>query len=386
MSPVASDWSQKTALNPHHHRQMMQSRGNGQLGDAVRVNHPGLLAEKLPSGHTRWRVRVLGKPGKKIRLHVAPDHPLFGEHYHAARSGIELPAPEVTASCIKGSVGWLVQSYQAAMRDMETNGALDASTVHQRTVFLDWLRSEVGEYSAAMPTSQLVLLRDKRAATPGAANNLIKTVRAMYAWGIQRGMAKANPAMGIPALAAGNGARPWSIDDLSTFRQRHPFGTMPHLALTLLMFTAARIGDVARLGRANEVKRGDVIWLDWQPEKKGSKRVQIPILPPLLKAIRAQQVIGPTYLMTQYGKSFATKKALGTRFGHWVEQAGLGGLSAHGIRKAAGELLALQGASQYHIMAIHGHANAKTSEIYTEGADRARLAEQAMQKLAGMDW
>ena len=356
------------------------------MGENMRVNHPGLIAERLPSGQKRWRVRVAGNPNKKIRLNLTPDHPLFGEHYHAARAGIELPAPELAKSSIKGSVGWLVETYQAAMANMAKDGRLDPATVKQRSTFLDWLRAEVGEYSASMPSTQLVLLRDKRAATPGAANNLIKAVRAMYAWAIERGFAKANPATGIPALTAGSGARPWSLEDLETFRKRHPFGTTPHLALTLFMFTAARIGDVVRLGRANEVKRGDLIWLDWQPEKRGSRRVQIPILPPLLKAIRAQQVIGSTYLMTQHGKSFATKKALGTRFANWVSQAGLTGLSAHGIRKAAGELLALQGASQYHIMAIHGHANAKTSEIYTEGADRARLAQQAMEKLAGMDW
>lgn len=352
----------------------------------MRVNYPGLFSERLPSGKLRWRVRKEGSPGIKTKLNVPPDHPRFNEHYHAARAGIQLPPEAESISAIKGSVGWLVESYVAAMNQMQQDGQLAANTVHQRSQFLNALRSSVGEYSAAMPQSQIILERDKRANTPGAADNFVKAVRAMYAWGLQRGMVKANPATGIRKINRGTGARPWSLDDLTAYRKRHPKGTMAHLALTLFMFTAGRIGDVYQLGRANEVKRGSAVWLDWQPEKKGSRRVRIPVLPPLQAAIKAQTVVGQTYLLTDLGKPFSSKNAFGNKFRDWVEQAGLEGLSSHGIRKAAGELLALNGASQYHIMAIHGHSSAKTSEVYTKGADRDRLAEQAMARLSGMDW
>lgn len=160
---------------------------------------------------------------------------------------------------------------------------------------------------ADIPTGPIT--RQARSAA-SAANSRKKTVRAMCAWGIECPMAKESPATEIAPLTAGNGARSLSLEYLKAFKDRHAFGTMPHLALTLLMFTASRIGDVAMLGRANEVKRGVNIWLDWQPETRGCKRVQIPMLPPLLKAIRAQQVFGPTALRTQSGKPFATKRPL----------------------------------------------------------------------------
>lgn len=352
----------------------------------MRVRFPGLIQERLPSGAIRWRVRKEGDAKLRITLHVDPEHPRFGEHYHAARAGIQLPPEPDAISAIKGSVGWLIDLYDEAMGEMLARGQLHKSTVHQRRQFLAWMRGEVGEYSAAMPQSQMVILRDKKADTPGAADNFVKAVRAMYEWGMKRGHVKANPASGIDKLNKGTGARAWTLDDLQRFRDRHPAETTPHLALTLFMFTAGRIGDVVRLGRGNEVRRGEVTWLDWQPEKKGSARVQIPMLPPLYKATRAQAVVGPTYLMTQQGQPFASKNALGNHFRDWCDQAGLPDLSSHGIRKAAGELLALHGASQYHIMSIHGHVSAKTSEVYTQGADRARLAEQAMQKLSSMDW
>lgn len=70
----------------------------------------------------------------------------------------------------------------------------------------------------------------------------------------------------------------------------------------------------------------------------------------------------------------------------WCRDAGLTGLSSHGIRKAAGHLMALHGATQYEIMAVHGHANASSSEVYTKGVERQRLAERANSRLASIDW
>lgn len=41
----------------------------------------------------------------------------------------------------------------------------------------------------------------------------------------------------------------------------------------------------------------------------GAAKVSLPILPPLWAATRAQSVIGPTYLLTQHGQSFASAAA-----------------------------------------------------------------------------
>lgn len=325
---------------------------------------------------------MLALDGRKIRLNVTPEHAQFAEHYHSARRGFELPPEGMKAAPTKGSIGWLIDLFSAFM---ETSG-LDPGTIKQRRVFLEWLRSEAGQYNAEMPVTQLVRLRDKKAATPGAADNFVKTVRAMYRWGTDRGHVKLNPAKGIGKINEGEGARPWMIEDLKQFRQHHPSGSMAFLALTLYMFTACRISDVVLLGPEHETQRDGAAWIDWTPRKKGSRRIQIPIMPPLARAIAATKLKGQTYLLTEHGRPFASSAAFGNRFRHWVDQAGLPGLSSHGIRKAVGELLALEGASQYHIMAIHGHASARTSEVYTQGAERARLAAQAMTKFDFLDW
>ncbi|RJL02345.1 hypothetical protein D3P06_11375 [Paracoccus aestuarii] len=46
-------------------------------------------------------------------------------------------------------------------------------------------------------------------------------------------------------------------------------------------------------------------------------------------------------------------------------EEGLDNRSSHGVRKAAGHLLAQEGCSQNQIMTVHGHTQARTSEVYT---------------------
>ena len=74
------------------------------------------------------------------------------------------------------------------------------------------------------------------------------------------------------------------------------------------------------------------------------------------------------------------------RFSKWAREAGLENRTAHGIRKAVGQLLAEAGCNQYQIMAIHGHTESRTSEIYTKSASRPELARKAMQTMAEIKW
>ncbi|WP_138468474.1 site-specific integrase [Poseidonocella sp. HB161398] len=224
---------------------------------------------------------------------------------------------------------------------------------------------------------------------PGARKNVVGAVRAMYRWAVEREIVKDNPAADIPmTYQSRGGAKPWSVGDLKQFRQRHPFGSDAHMALTLFMFTAARVSDAIALGRANEIQRDGLTWLQWQPGKKGSSKVTIPVLPPLLRAIRAREVehLSGSYLLTAHGRPWRSSDSFRNCFKRWCVEAGLPDRSPHGIRKAAGHLLAEAGATQHQIMAVHGHSQAQTSEVYTRDVQRSKLAESAVALLAGMEW
>lgn len=367
-------------------------------GDVVKLPYDGLLVEKMASGNLRYRVRVRGDKRRRIALTVTPDHPEFHEIYLAARAGIRQAPRGETASATAGTVEWLVDEYLAHLERMVERGQASHLTLKQRANFKPLItdhQSSTGKSAgrrygglpAEIPQHELLLFRDSLMATPGKAKNAFKMLKAMYAWGVERGLVAANPAAGVSvAYRSQGGATAWTVEDLQAYRDRHPSGTMAHLTLTLFMFTACRIGDAYRLGREHEKRLRGAPWLSWTPAKRGSRPVEIPILAPLQNAIRAQTVIGPTYLMTELGNSFRSPEGLRNKFKDWCREAGLEDRSSHGIRKAAGHLLALHGATQYEIMAIHGHAQASTSQIYTDSVERLKLAEMGASKLAGLDW
>lgn len=354
----------------------------------MKINLPGLLAERLPSGAVRYRVRVERDKARRIPLSVTPDHPKFMEIYLAARAGVRI-APEASPEerAIRGSIGWLVAKHLAALEREVEAGTTSPLTLKKRRTVMKILTDQYADYALDMPTRKLVELRDDHLATPAMADSLIEGIRAMYRWAADRGLCSVNPAIGIARIdRGGGGAKPWTTDDLTKFRNRHPPGTTAHMCLTILMFTACRIGDAIRLGRGHETTIEGVRALRWQPAKRGSAQVTIPLLPPLYRATRLPTVTGDTYLLNYRGQPFATPDSIGRMFRRWCDDAGLSGLSAHGVRKAAGHLLAQEGCSQYQIMTIHGHTQAKTSEVYTKGVERWRLARDAMRALEGMDW
>jgi integrase len=354
----------------------------------LKVDYPGLLKERLPSGNYRYRVRVERKSNKRIRLHVDADHKDFREHYLAARRGIEVTpelAPEDLA--ITDSVEWFVAKYLSHLEREVSAGITSPATLKQRRLLLGRIVERYGEYHFLIPQSVLVEIRDEHNQTPAQADNIIKSAKAAYTWAIERGLCSVNPAVGVGKIDKGKGgAVPWSIEELYQFRQVHPKGTKAYLALSLFMFTACRVSDVITLGRQHEFTFQGTTWLRWQPLKKGTRQVEIPMLKPLFDATRDVKIVGKTYVLNDYGRPFKTVDSFRNRFKRWCVTAGLPDRSPHGIRKAAGSLLADAGATQHQIMAVHGHTNAHTSEIYTRGANRRRLASEAMAVMGALDW
>ena len=359
----------------------------------MRVDFPGLLIERHRNGTQRIRVRVEGNADQRIHIPVTPDHPDFAHHYHAARAGQHWQPPKTKG--IEHSLDWLTARYLKFLADMASSGQMSPLTLKQRKSILTRLcdftdddGTRYGDCDMNAPASAFVQIRDSWAGHPGAADNLIKSTRALYQWAMDRGEIDANPAAGIGKINRNpkGGAVPWSADDMRKFKDTHPPGTTAHFWLTLEAFTAGRIGDLVWLGRDQETTRHGHLWLEWQPRKKGSAFVSIPMLPPLIEATRAARVIGPTYLLTDQGKPFATPEALRNRVQKWCASAGLVNRSSHGVRKAVGDMLAEAGCTQHQIMAVMAHTQARTSEIYTKDVSRQNLAAAAMTLMSGFKW
>jgi integrase len=356
------------------------------------VKFPGFVIEKNRNGSPRYRVRVEGQKGRKITIPVGPDSTDFANHYYAARAGEIWEPPNVQRE--KESLDWLVDGYLSFLEKLVESGQRSHATLKQRRSVLRRLCDFVGDdgrygdFHMDAPTSAFVAIRDAWAAHPGAADNLIKSVRAVYDWAGERGMVSHNPAAGITPINLNpkGGAIPWTPKDLRQFREAHPKGTTPFLWLTLLAFTACRIGDARWLGRKHEVVRGTQRYLEWQPEKKGSAPVSVPMLPQLYEATRSVSVIGPSYLLSSRGLPYKSSDSLRNQVRRWCDAAGLNELSSHGVRKGVGDMMAEAGCTQHQIMAVMAHTEARTSEKYTKGVARRVLATDGMQALARLEW
>lgn len=136
------------------------------------------------------------------------------------------------------------------------------------------------------------------------------------------------------------------------------------------------------LGREHECVIDGVDAIRWQPLKKHSTEVEVPLLQPLRDATRAPTVQGRTYVLGRGGKPYSSGDSMSAMFKQWCRDAGLPHLSAHGVRKGLAELLAELGCSQYAIMSILGHSEAKTSEVYTRRVERWKLAADGLEKVA----
>jgi integrase len=115
-------------------------------------------------------------------------------------------------------------------------------------------------------------------------------------------------------------------------------------------------------------------------KSQGAITITIPILPILQRTLDAGPTGDLTFICGKNGKPL-TKESFGNAFKDACKAAGLHNRSAHGCRKIAATRLANNGASVHQLMAIFGWTSPAMAQVYTQEADRKRLALDAMSKM-----
>jgi hypothetical protein len=89
--------------------------------------------------------------------------------------------------------------------------------------------------------------------------------------------------------------------------------------------TAGRIGDIHLIDPGNEIFRDDQPSNSWQPDKKGSQPVEVPMAmgTNIMLELPGLPVDVPAYLLTARGKPFVSSGSLDNRIRKWIVQAGL---------------------------------------------------------------
>ncbi len=318
--------------------------------------------------------------GRKTRIREIPGTDEFMVAYREALAGVVV-APDARAATTPGSLRWLVQSYYGCPEFL----GLHESTRAKRRAILDGICREHGTKPfARMETKHVrIQIRDPKAATPEAANGRVKALRQVFKWAVEVGYASTNPARGVPMLPSNNpyGFHTWTREEVRQYQAQHPSGTKARLALALFLFTGVRISDVVLLGPQMERQVEGETRLAFTEQKnraKKPKQREIPILPVLRAELDANPSGHLAYLVTEWGRPYASPKAFANRFKSWCVQAGLPHCTAHGLRKEGATFAAEHGATENQLMAIYGWTSPKQAALYTRAASRKRLTADAM--------
>jgi integrase len=331
-------------------------------------------------GHLRHYFR---KPG--FKRSTLPGTPGSAEFMDAYREALGAKRDVGADKSPPGSLSSVIAAYYQSSEW----GSLQPQTQTLYRNVLDRFRDmEGGKFgqarAAALTDIHVKAILDKMADRPHMAQVLLKRLRGLFAFAVDRKLVPRNPTIGIKVKVRKTGGfRAWDDADIELFEAEWPQGSRARLALYLLLYTGQRRQDAVRMGR--QMVRSGAMTITQLKRSRDQEPVTltIPLHWKLLAEIERHPTDNLTFLMTEYGKPMSPF-GFSNWFSDCANKAGLPARSSpHGLRKAAARHLAEAGASTLEIMSITGHASMKEVERYTRSASQARLARSAIAALEG---
>jgi integrase len=216
------------------------------------------------------------------------------------------------------------------------------------------------------------IIQDIGETKPGMANLTKSVLQKMMKYAVKMKWRADNPVLGIEPFKRGT-HHTWTEGDLKTFEIRWPLGTRQRLSYALLLYTGQRVGDVAKMNRADIVE-GELHVI----QQKTGAELYLPIVPELEQAMKAYPAKGLSLIGNETGRPM-TRAGLSQMMRAAIKAAGLPAKCvSHGLRKAAMRRLAESGKTEKQIAAVSGHKTLREIERYTAAADQRRLAKDAM--------
>lgn len=331
-------------------------------------------------GKLRWRYR---SGDFTVNLGTTYGSPDFIRRYTAAVAGERLPssggAPVGVSQAPHGSLSRVIESWYQSP-DFKR---LAAITQRNHKLIAEKLREAHGEKIVSdLTLADVKALMAQKAATPSAANNLLKTLRPILDHAQQdMNLIEHNPAREAKKYKITNpdGFHTWTEGEIERFHAVHPLGSLPDLAMTLMLYTGAARADVVKLGWHNIV--GDRLQYRRQKmQGRAGVLIDIPIHPALRQRLDLIPKEQGTFLQTVQGEP-RSAAGLGNVMRDWCDKASLPDCSSHGLRKAVARRLAETGATPHEIMSVTGHKTLAEVERYTSKVTRAGLADKAMDRI-----
>lgn len=358
--------------------------------------------EKNRSRHGRMRYYFRFK-GQRYggKLPDDPDSEAFTTEYWKRRNAVEQgekegqsAADDLSGPPQPGTFRWLCTAYLSS----DAFRRLDKTTQAKRRAIIDSMLLEplkpggkrlfANMPLAALDVNNIEVLRDRKAATPFAADERLKILRQVFETtrpgkgGTPEKIAKVNVARMVTAFRRKTeGHHTITTDEVVTYIRHHGIRSKAVLALIIMMYTGMRVSDLRAIGPQH--RRGNVLkFRVFKGRNRNPITLEIEIHPILDTVLSWHPVKGMNYLLTDFGKAFSIK-GLSQRVSEWFNQAGLPHCTAHSVRKGLATTLAEGEATDSMLDGMFGWRDGKTSKIYTARKNQAKLARQAVSRI---DW
>lgn len=260
----------------------------------------------------------------------------------------------------------LIELYQAS----DTFKKKAPSTQRSYILYQNELIDKLGTAPAQLiERKDIVLLLDKMAGKPGAANMVKRAGGALYTWARKRGHVTNSPFFEIDPMDTGE-HHPWPDNTLQACLASED--DYVRLCTHLLYFTAQRIGDVAAL-RWADIKDGFIRLT----QQKTGKELEIPLHADLAAELAKHPRSLTTIIPGKPAESKKNKIRLALQ-----EAVAPVKVVPHGLRKNAVIALLEAGCSAAETAAISGQS-LQMVEYYARARSQKKLGQSAMLKWQG---
>ncbi len=322
-------------------------------------------------GVKRWRLRKTIN-GRKIDVYLPGSY--GSAEFRIAYEAAVNPAP--TAPKTAGAFGTfdhVITTYRGNKKFLN----LADTTRYAKGKRLDAIRGMIGpaHLSELLPY-QIEVMMDRKGG-PDAANRLAKEISEIFNFARKKlGLDLRDPTIGIDHRKTREGGfHSWTKEQVEQYRAFHPSGTMPRMALELMLATGAARQDACRLGPLNI--KGDAIY--YRRGKTGqAAELELAYMGDFIAEIVQLPPGADTFITYNEGQRY-TSESFGNWFAEQCDAAGLPSVCrAHGLRKRGAVVLAEGGATVLQIMAFLGHKTPREATRYFEAANRKKMAGAGM--------
>nr|WP_246252063.1 integrase [Ancylobacter pratisalsi] len=276
-----------------------------------------LVEDTDKRGNVRWYVRVPGRKKVRIRARLNEDGTLsdaFMSAYFRAIRGVEEEQGRPKLQRVaEGSFQYALTRYYAS----PLFKGHEAATQRDKRSVLDRYAVNAGPLPlAAFRREDIEKSRDKRRERPGAADKLVKYLKAFFAWCERERLIAANPATGVTKInTSSEGFHAWTPDEVRQFEKAHPIGSQARLALALLLHTGGRRGDIYALG-PQHIVGGYFSFVQEKNRRRRAVRIEIPVRAELQAVIAATPTGDLSFIVSAHGgptprRASATDSATG---------------------------------------------------------------------------